>query len=60
MYGDDTYISLQSSNLVDLRDIINAELANLNTWLEVNKLSLNIAKTEFICYWFSAKTRNPR
>ena len=48
MYADDTNISLQSSNLVDLRDIINAELANLNTWLEVNKLSLNIAKTEFM------------
>ena len=48
MYADDTNISLQSSNLVDLRDIINAELANLNTWLEVNQLSLDIAKTEFM------------
>jgi hypothetical protein len=24
------------------------EIANLNTWLEANKLSLNIAKTEFM------------
>ena len=27
---------------------LNAEIANLNTWLEANKLSLNIAKTEFM------------
>ena len=48
MYADDTNMSLQSNNLVDLRDTINAELANLNKWLEVNKLSLNIAETEFM------------
>jgi hypothetical protein len=39
---------------------MNAEIANLNTWLEANKLSLNIAKTEFMInyYWISTKTFN--
>ena len=59
MYADDTNISLQSSNLVDLRDIINAELANLNMWLEVNKLSLNIAKTEFMVIRVLSKDSQP-
>ena len=28
--------------------MLNQELQNLNIWLKVNKLSLNIAKTEFM------------
>ena len=45
MYADDTNISFKSKNLVELQD---CELKSLNTWLEVNKLSLNVAKTEFM------------
>ena len=48
MYADDTNISMQSNNLSELENLMNAEIANLNTWLEANKLSLNIAKTEFM------------
>ena len=48
MYADDTNISFKSKNLVELQDCMNIELKSLNTWLEVNKLSLNIAKTEFM------------
>jgi hypothetical protein len=48
MYADDTYISMQSNNLSELENLMNAEIGNLNTWLEANKLSLNIAKTEFM------------
>ena len=48
MYADDTNISFKSKNLVELQDCMNTELKNLNTWLEVNKVSLNIAKTEFM------------
>ena len=46
MYADDTNISMQSNDLSDLENLMNAELANLKTWLEANKLSLNIVKTE--------------
>ena len=48
MYADDTNISFKSGNLVELQHCMNTELKSLNTWLEVNKLSLNIAKTEFM------------
>lgn len=33
---------------LELELALNAELANLHEWLNVNKLSLNIAKTEFM------------
>jgi hypothetical protein len=48
MFADDTNISMQSNNLSELENLMNAEIGNLNTWLEANKLSLNIAKTEFM------------
>ena len=48
MYADDTNISFQSSNLTDLEDNMNNELSSLNSWLIANRLSLNIAKTEFM------------
>ncbi|CAB4032180.1 Hypothetical predicted protein [Paramuricea clavata] len=38
MYADDTNISMQSNNLSELENLMNAEIANLNTWLEANKL----------------------
>ena len=48
MYADDTSISLPAANVSDLENKINRELINLNRWLKANKLSLNIAKTEFM------------
>jgi hypothetical protein len=48
MYADDTNISFQSSNLSDLEEIMNTELSSLNIWLNANRLSLNITKTEFM------------
>ena len=47
MYAYDTSISLAAANVSDLENKINRELINLNRWLKANKLSLNIAKTEF-------------
>ena len=48
LYADDTSISLAAANVSDLENKINRELINLNRWLKANKLSLNIAKTEFM------------
>ena len=48
MHADDTSISLPAANVSDLENKINRELINLNRWLKANKLSLNIAKTEFM------------
>ena len=48
MYADDTSISIAASSLPDLESVLNTKLANLHEWLNVNKLSLNIAKTELM------------
>ena len=48
MFADDTNISIPGRTLADLEPMINSELANLNCWLKANRLSLNVAKTEFM------------
>ena len=48
MFADDTNVSLASSPLHELENVLNQELQNLNIWLKVNKLSLNRAKTEYM------------
>jgi len=48
MFADDTSISTSAGSLAELEPMINSELHNLNCWLRANKLSLNIAKTEFM------------
>ena len=48
MYADDTSISIAASSLPELESALNTELAYLHKWLNVNKLSLNIAKTELM------------
>ena len=48
IYADDTSISRAAAKVPDLEKEINRELINLNRWLKANKLSLNIAKTEFM------------
>jgi len=48
MFADNTNITLSARNLSDFKSDINPDLSNLNCWLKANKLSLNIAKTEFM------------
>ena len=48
MYADDTSISIAASSLPELESALNTELTYLHEWLNVNKLSLNIAKTELM------------
>ena len=45
MYADDTSLCYQSYDLTRLSEAINSDLRKLDTWLQGNKLSLNIAKT---------------
>ena len=47
-FADDTNISILGRTLADLEPMINPELVNLNCWLKANRLSLNVAKTEFM------------
>ena len=45
---DDTNISIAANSVMELEVLINSELKNLHQWLVTNRLSLNIAKTEFM------------
>ena len=46
MYADDTSISYSSRSVTDLTQVINTDLDSIRLWLEGNKLSLNVAKTQ--------------
>ena len=45
MYADDTSLCYQSSDINELNEAINNDLRQLDIWVQGNKLSLNIAKT---------------
>ena len=46
MYANDTTLSSSSKNIVDLSENLNRDLHNLKQWLQGNKLSLNLIKTQ--------------
>ena len=48
IFADDTNITFAASTMIDLENVVNLELRNLQRWLIANRLSLNIAKTEFM------------
>ena len=50
LFADDTNIYYESESLHDLENTINKELNKLYLWLNVNRLSLNIDKTNFIVF----------
>ena len=54
LFADDTNLFSSGSNAIGLQDGVNNDLAIIAEWLKVQKLSLNIQKTHFMC--FSAKT----
>ena len=48
LFADDTNLTASGKSLTDVESTMNSELANINEWLVANKLSLNVAKTEFM------------
>ena len=50
MFADDTNIYYESSSLDNLERTVNSELNKLFLWLNVNRLLLNIDKTNFIVF----------
>ena len=45
MHADDASLCHQSRDLTQLNEAINSDLSKLETWLQGNELSLNVAKT---------------
>ena len=50
LFADDTTLFCSSKNLQELTAIVNNELGNIMQWLNANKLSLNIDKTNFMLF----------
>ena len=50
IFADDTNLLAADDNIHDLINTVNSELLNVSTWLNANKLSLNVDKT--ICMHF--------
>ena len=48
MFADDTSLTAAGKTLNEAEEIANKDLNNVKAWLSSNKLSLNIAKTEYI------------
>ena len=48
MFADDTNITLSAKTVADLKLAVTSEINNFTCWLRVNRLSLNVAKTELM------------
>ena len=59
-FADDTNLLFSSKNQNKITKIINSDLKLLFEWLCVNRLSINVSKTEFIVFRPPKKTLNKR
>ena len=50
LFADDTNIYFESHDLVQLEKIVNKEFKKLYLWININRLSLNVSKTNFIIF----------
>ena len=54
LFADDTNIYCESNDLPNLIKVVNKELRSVKKWLDANKLSLNIDKTNYIIFHSSS------
>lgn len=50
MFADDTNLFFTGNNLSELENNVNCELVKISHWFKLNKLSLNIQKTNYILF----------
>ena len=58
LFADDTNIYYESNDLVELERTVNQELKKLSLWLNVNRLALNLKKTNFVIFKGIKKPQN--
>ena len=56
LFADDTNIYYESKDLKELEKTVNGELKKLTLWLNVNRLALNVKKTNFVIFRSHKKT----
>ena len=50
LFADDTNLFYECNNLEKLERVVNKELKKLVTWLNVNRLALNVSKTNYVIF----------
>lgn len=50
LFADDSNIYYEVESVDQLQNVVNNELKKVKMWLDVNKLSLNVDKTNFIIF----------
>ncbi len=50
LFADNTNILYSYANVNNLNIVVNSELDKLNKWFIINKLSLNVSKTNYILF----------
>ena len=50
IFAGDTNIFLEGKKVSDVCDIMTGELEKIFLWLQTNKLTLNITKTQYMCF----------
>ena len=50
LYADDTNVFHKHENIDMMCKIVSVELDKLSTWFALNKLALNISKTNFMIF----------
>ena len=58
LFADDTNIYYESNNLKELEKTVNKELKVLSLWLNLNRLALNVSKTNFVIFRSPKKPLN--
>ena len=50
LFADDTHLYYESDSIKEIEFKMNKELKKISTWLTVNRLSLNVKKTNFVVF----------
>ena len=58
LFADDTNIYYESNDLIELEKTVNKELKLLTLWLNLNRLALNVSKTNFVIFRSNKRALN--
>ena len=58
MYADDTHLTSAGNKIYSIPSSLNRDLLNISHWLTANKLTLDMAKTEFMSIGTRQKLNN--
>ena len=50
LFADDTNIYYESNDLIEIEKTVNKELKKFSQWLNLNRLALNVGKTNFVIF----------